>query len=704
MSKYLFIAEKPSLMRAVRDVYKKHITDVKKKVGEIEFVALSGHVCRLLLPNEYTAWNEKWKDIDLPMIPSSWKIGVISDKKKTIDEIKKKIKETKYDGVIVGTDADTEGNGIYYLLEQYLKLEKMKALRFFEQDQTDKAILTSLLNMTDYHKEPRDVNMTNSFLIRSHMDWLIGMNFSVGFTVKSGFLMKVGRVKAPTLKLVYDNSKAIDEFVPHSDYELQADYKEGFTGTYMVDGKNFRFETKEKAKEFSNTLGKQGTVISVEKKKVETLAPALYKLSDVQVDAGKQFGYAPSKTVEIIQRLYEVHKIVSYPRTDGRFISSEKAKEFPDLLKAVAGIPELSKIVSGIKKSDIERVSKDKHYVNDAEVKKASHDALLPTGIIPDMSKLNEEEKNILRLIYKRLLAIFLPSMKEDKSTIVVDIDTNKFKSTGKIQTDKGWTVLYDRKNTDVALPTLKKGDTVNVLKYEAVEKTTTPPARFTQATLVDAMENISRYIDDKKMKSVMKEVKGIGMPSSRAKIISDLLAAGYMEEKGKSKGLYITELGKTYISNLKDFSICKPELTAVWETKMQGIREGTVTYKTVEKEMIEYVNEMVKEIDTVPIEKHSSYSKATTGLTCPICGADLLNGKYGIFCPKKCGFSISNTVAGKKLTEKNMKDLCLKNKTTKIKGFTSKAGKKFDASLKLEIRVEDEKTGKKKSYIKFEF
>lgn len=193
-------------------------------------------------------------------------------------------------------------------------------------------------------------------------------------------------------------------------------------------------------------------------------------------------------------------------------------------------------------------------------------------------------------------------------------------------------------------------------------------------------------------------------MPSSRAKIISDLLAAGYMEEKGKSKGLYITELGKTYISNLKDFSICKPELTAIWETKMQGIREGTVTYKTVEKEMIEYVNEMVKEIDTAPIEKHSSYSKATTGLTCPICGADLLNGKYGIFCPKKCGFSISNTVAGKKLTEKNMKDLCLKNKTTKIKGFTSKAGKKFDASLKLEIRVEDEKIGKKKSYIKFEF
>ena len=237
MGKYLFIAEKPSLMRAVRDVYKKHITDVKKKVGEIEFVALSGHVCRLLLPNEYTVWDAKWKDIDLPMIPSSWKIGAISDKKKTIDEIKKKIKENKYDGIIVGTDADTEGNGIYYLLEQYLKLEKMKALRFFEQDQTDKAILTSLLNMTDYHKAPRDVNMTNSFLIRSHMDWLIGMNFSVGFTVKSEFLMKVGRVKAPTLKLVYDNSKAIDEFVPHSDYELQADYKEGFTGTYIVDGK-----------------------------------------------------------------------------------------------------------------------------------------------------------------------------------------------------------------------------------------------------------------------------------------------------------------------------------------------------------------------------------------------------------------------------------------------------------------------------------
>ncbi len=173
MKKYLFIAEKPSLMREVKKTYDKHKSEVNSKVGQIDFTALSGHVCRYILPNEYEEWNVKWTDIDLPMIPKTFKIDVISDKKKMVSDIKKQIKDGNYDGIIVGTDSDVEGNGIYYLLETHLGIGKTNTLRFFENDLTDKALLESLLTMTDFHKNPRDVHMTEAFKIRSQMDWLI---------------------------------------------------------------------------------------------------------------------------------------------------------------------------------------------------------------------------------------------------------------------------------------------------------------------------------------------------------------------------------------------------------------------------------------------------------------------------------------------------------------------------------------------------
>lgn len=689
MKKYLFIAEKPSLMREVEKTYNKNRKEVNSKVGEIDFIALSGHVCRLLKPDEYEEWNEKWSDINLPMIPSVFKIGAMQDKKKIIKDIKDKLTSTKYDGIIVGTDSDVEGNGIYYLLENHLSLTKMEALRFYETDLTEKGLLDSLLIMTDYHTNPRDVHMTEAFKIRSHMDWLIGMNFTVGFSVKSGFTMRVGRVKAPTLKLVYDNSKEIEEFVPHTDYELQASYIEGFDGTYIDSDGSVRFKTEEDAINFGHKLPKNGVIKSITKKVVKTSAPQLYKLSDVQVEAGKQFGYDPSKTLSLVQSLYETHKVLSYPRTDGRYITKEKAKELPLLLKAVAAIPELKSTVDGISKTDIDNVTKDKRVVNDVEAKKASHDALLPTGKIPDVSKLSKDELNIMTLIYKRLLALFLPPLKEEKTTLVVDIDGNDFKTNGKIVLDKGWTVIYDKKTTDSELPKLEKGDAVTVKEFKAAEKTTTPPTRLTQATLVAAMENIAKYIEDKKLKTIMKDVKGIGMPSSRAKIISDLIKSGYMEDrKGKSKGLYITETGKKYIENIQDFSICKPELTAEWETRMQHIKEGSETYECVECDMVSYVKSICNEISNADIKKTGWAGSGATGLNCPICGNPLMKGKYGWYCSNKktgeCSFTIPLEIASKKITDSTVKTLLEKGTTKEMSGFKSKAGKPFSAKLKL--------------------
>lgn len=695
MKKYLFIAEKPSLMREVQAMYKKHQPEITNKVGEIDFIALAGHVCGLCLPNDYPQWNAKWRELTLPMIPESFKVKAMKDKADIIKKVKAAVSSGKYDAVIVGTDADVEGNLIYDFLEQHLHL-RLPAYRYFENDLTDKELFNSMMHLTDFHSNPRDVHMTEAGRIRSREDWLIGMNCSVACTNKSGFLMRVGRVKVPTLMMVYDNCMAIDSFTSKTDYELQAVYQEGFEG-FLLDSPVFsevkgkesnasrRFQTEAEALKYGSGLLRTGVVRDMEKKVTKTKAPQLYKLSDIQVDAGKVYKYSAEKTLQLVQSLYETHKLVSYPRTDGRCISTEKSKEFPTMLKAVAALPGLKSFVDRITSADMERVRNDKKIVNNDEVKKASHDALLPTGKIPDVSRLSKDELNVLSLIYKRLLAVFLPPLQEEKTAITVSIDSDLFRTTGKVLIDDGWTKIYDRKSSDKPLPNINTGDTIHVREFNAVEKTTTPPKRLTQATLIGQMENFAKYIEDKKLKTMMQDVKGIGMPSSRAKIISDLIKTGYMDDQ--KDGLHITDTGKQYIENLKGLKIARPEITAEWETRMQHIKEGSEDYTSVEKDMIRFVREVVAEIQASDIQRIGS-DRSGTSYKCPVCGKPLIKGKFGYFCSGKkdsgCPCSIPDEIAGKRLTESQKKSLIEKGKTGIIKGFNSKAGKEFSAALAL--------------------
>ena len=407
---YLMICEKPSLMREVRSCYEKHKSEIQDKVGRIDFVALSGHVCGYYNPEDYPQWNDyKWSDFDYPIIPKNWSIKAIDDvrKKKILVEIKQKVRD--YDGIIVGTDSDVEGYGIYYMLENYLCITDMTALRFIEHSLTDKEILESLLNMTDYHKDPVHIRNTQSYLMRSKADWLYGMNATMMVTDKLDEKTRIGRVKAPTLKIVYDNSKAIDNFVVSKYYQLRADYGD-FSADYTEDGVNpFKFDKK-------NDVINAPLKGIVSKKEVEdksTGAPQLYDLAAIQSEAGQSYGFKPDETLSIIQSLYETHKVISYPRTQCRYVSTEKAKEFKDMLKVMTVFDELKDIVDKVPDSAYEKIMKKKSVVNDVEVQKESHDALLPTTTKPDLNKLNEKEKTICLMIYKRLLAQFLPSLIE---------------------------------------------------------------------------------------------------------------------------------------------------------------------------------------------------------------------------------------------------------------------------------------------------
>ena len=673
---YLYIAEKPSTMMAVKKAYESS----SRPLGNIDFVALAGHVCGLLEPKDYEQWQKKWKDIQLPMIPSEFKVKPI--KNDIVKKIKDMVHNGNYEAIIVGTDSDVEGNGIYALLEKYLHLEGYKTLRFFEKDLTNKGIMESFASLTDFHKNERDVGMTNAYWIRAQFDWLIGFNLSVAYTVKTNMLMKVGRVKAPTLKLVYDNCKEIDNFVKKSSYLPSITTADPILNASLVDeeGKDITYEKQIEADRFLKVLGNTAVVKSMEKKETRKAPPQLYKLSDIQVEAGQKYGYSPEKTLSLIQSLYETHKIVSYPRTDGRYVSSEKSKEFQHLLDAVAAMPGMSDIVAKIDRSAIVAAAHNKRYVNDEEVKKSSHDALIPTGKKPNFSELNKDEQNICTMIYKRFLSIFLPDLIEEKRKYYLDVDGNTFICKGSTIIDPGFTDILDTNIKENELPKVTEEQKLKISKKYNHEVVSKPPVRFTQALLLKAMENIQKYMPESELKTVMKEVKGIGQPSSRGAIISELIRTGYISEKGK--GLYMTDMGLAYIKYLDGQSVTDPALSAEWELHMQHIREGSEDYHAVKNQVYSYVRVVVQEVTNMEYQQYENKAD----IKCPLCGKAMRKLKFGYGCSgyPDCNFVIGE-IAHKKLSENEIRELCHRKRTGTISGFTSKSGKKFDAKLILD-------------------
>lgn len=724
--KYLFIAEKPSLMRDVQACYQNHRQEVTEKIGEIDFTALSGHVCTNYMPTDYEEWKEKsWKAIVYPMIPDPWQIKPIADPRKqaTIAEIGRRVPQ--YDGIIVGTDSDVEGYGIYWLLEQYLALNEKPALRFIEHSLTDAEILKSLLTMTDYHQNPTHVHFVQSFLIRSRADWLFGMNASRMLTNKRGSLIKAGRVKSPTIKLVYDNSMSIENFANRKYYVLEAEY-EGFKAVLQGDEGDVQFENPKLFAEFSL----EGTVLEVETKRASTHAPKLFDLAAIQAEAGSKYKFKPDQTLELVQRLYEKHKVISYPRTQCRYVSSEKAKEFPAILENITVFEDLKEIADRIDRRAFEKILKDKAVVNDAEVAKESHDALLPTLKRPDLSRMSEEEQIICRMIYTRLLAQFLPKLAEDKTTIKIrhaEADAERaagtpgadagsavnadnapgaaaagdaaeaaetgadgiFKATGKTVVEPGWSILYKRSN-DHVLPKLKKGDHVTASAVQPVQKETSPPKRLTQATLINAMRNIATQIEDKELKKSLADSQGIGTPATRASIIRDIIDSGYVEEK--KSGLYITEKGKAYVEAVQDFDIAYPVFAANMDNNIKKVQRGEAEYEQVMAEVLEKLRDMCQKIgqDLKEVEAElAPFEPIQTDIRCIKCGGVLEEQKKVYQC-LGCGAKIYKNTGGAEIDTELLRKL-EDGQQSGYLNFKTRAGKPFRAALKLDEKGEIE-------------
>lgn len=670
--KYLLIAEKNSLMNDVIKCYNNHQSEIINKIGYIDFIALSGHVCTIYEPNDYDEWaNKKWGEVDYPMIPNHWQIKVIDDagKRRVVSQIKNMI--NNYDGVIVATDSDVEGYGIYYLLENYLNITDMKAYRFIEHSLTDKEILQSLLEMTDFHTDIKHQRFVKSFLIRSRADWLYGMNATRMLSNKMGNLIATGRVKAPTIKLVYDNSLAIENFKPENYWNANMVY-DGFVASLTEDGKTAKAYKQES--DIPENISLNGIVKSKETKRTYTSAPKLYDLAAIQAEAGQHYGFSPEETLEIVQSLYEKHKLLSYPRTQCRYVSYEKSKEFVSMLKNMDAFDNLRDLARSITNDDIKRVMGDKNVVNDVEVQKESHDALLPTSNKPDLTTLSANEKTICEMVYKRLLAQFLPKLEEDKTVLVTVHDGFDFVAKGKIVIHQGWRVLYGLSKDNI-IPNVNEGDNIQALKMESKKRTTVPPKRLTEATLLNAMINIASTIEDKELKKNLAESKGIGTPATRANIIKDIIERGYVESR-KNKELYITDAGKAYIQGVKDLDIISPVFAALLETKIHKIQRGEIEYQEVYDDMINSLNSMCKQINDMRRPNNKVDER------CPICNSQLGEDNFCYVC-NKCGFKVSKKICGKVISEDILK-IILSGKATPFYNFKKKDGTSFRARLVL--------------------
>ena len=687
MPYYLFVAEKPSVMKEVKSTYEKHYDELRERIGLIDFVALSGHVCCYYEPDQYDAWKgKKWREIPLPMIPGQFKVGKLPDPRaaRIVEDIRTRMKPGKYDGIIVGTDSDTEGNGIYYLISKYLHLEKIPTLRFFETSMTEKDILRSLNSLTDFYRNPRDVNMTRHYIARSQFDWLVGMNATRAASLRMGDLYRIGRVKAPTLKLIYDNCAAVDSFVPSTVFQVRAIYEEGFTGILADEnGAPLSYEKRGEALSIIDELKAQGRtarITSCERKQEKTPPPQLFTLTAIQKQAGKEFKLNPEETLNAIESLYLKH-YVSYPRTEGAYISSAKAESFPELLETVSKIPRFADTVSKVTPADISRTARDPRVVNDEKLKGASHDALLPTEKHADYGKLSPSEIQVYEMICKRFLAQFLPKKTEEKTILFAKIGDTCFKSAGTTVLDPGWTVLYPAKRSGEEIPAgLASEDTLNVKEYSIHEKTSKAPERFTTASLVGAMENISRHIEDKDLKKVMSEAKGLGTPATRSAIVSEIAKTGYIRLEGKEEKIYITDMGKSYVEALSGFSI----------QLFQQVRKGEMPLESAQAKTLDYVRTFVKEISGI------ASAPAAPGRTgnflpdcnCPYCGGKVRILPWGYACEnsrtKSCRFTV-NGFDGK-IKAKDAVRLINKGSTNLIRGIgkSKKDGKPYDAYLVL--------------------
>lgn len=671
MKKAFLIAEKPSLFRNIMTAYKNHASEFD---FELEGIAQAGHLFGLKYPGEMDETMKKWDMENYPWFPKEYEYKITDDmsykrtKSQIFQDIKKAVNSGKYDFIIHAGDPDQEGE---LLIRETLSAihTDLPVMRLWINASTEEEYICGLKEMKP-DKESFYENMYQAALARQHSDYLIGMNLSPIVSLKSNETAHVGRLKAFINSLVVKRELEIMKWKPSSTYVALVQYDEGFVGAYPEP-----FATEEEAIAFTKELSNQAIVRANETKRTKKYAPSLYKLSTLQIAASKK-GYSADSVQNICQSLYD-KGYLSYPRTSCEYVND--VANFKGMLKSARAFPELIPFIDTIDSSAIDKVKKSRNYVRNDEVAESGHMALTPTTQMPDLSKLSKEEREILSMVFAEYVAIFLPPLVQDKTKIVTVNQGYEFITNGKVLIDEGFTKLLTIKLEDAPLPAIKEGETVHVKEFDTAEKKATPPKRYTDGTLIEALEQPAKYLEDNSLRGLGKVIDiSIGQPSTRAPILKELVSLGYLTHE--KKNLVPTEKGFRYVYNIQTSSLCKADTTALWEEKLDKIRKGAMTREDFESQIRDYICEEVSRLKTVPMKQAKKEGVEVIG-KCPKCGADFITGQHGSYCQGKCGFTLKQ-FRGKKLSEAQKKKL-LKGKPVDLKDLTAKSGKLYNIRIK---------------------
>ena len=651
--KSLVIAEKPSVARDIARVLGANQKNGGILEGKNYVVTWAlGHLVTLADPEEYDRKYEKWEMATLPMLPKEMKLVVIRQTGRQFSVVKTQLFRKDIGEIIIATDAGREGELVArWILEKAGCHKPIK--RLWISSVTDKAIKEGFANLKDGHDYD---NLYRAAVARAEADWLVGMNGTRALTCKYNAQLSCGRVQTPTLAMIAKREEEIRKFVPKEYYGISLETQDVKWTWRDEKTKSFRTLYRERAEQIKGRLENAALEItSVEKKAKKTMAPGLYDLTTLQREANLKYGFSAKETLNIMQRLYENHKVLTYPRTDSRYIGKDIVPTIKERLKA-CGIGPYRKLAGALMNKPVQV---NGSFVDDKRV--SDHHAIIPTEQFVQLDHMTNEERKIYDMVVRRFLAVLYPASQYEQVTMEAKAAGETFAASGKVIKSMGWKEVYEggadddledeaddeKKLKDQRLPEMKTGTRLKILKTSLNTGKTKPPARFTEATLLAAMENPVKFMEtrDKEAVKTLGETGGLGTVATRADIIEKLFHSFMMEKKGNE--IHITSKAKQLLELVPE-DLKKPELTADWEMKLSQIAKGRIRQGDFLHQIRDYTFEIVDEIKNGEgTFRHDNL----TNKVCPQCGKKLLavngkNSKMLVCQDRECGYreTISRT------------------------------------------------------------
>lgn len=639
MSKILVLAEKPSVGRDLARVLRCDKNGNGFLEGSKYIVTWAlGHLVTHADPEKYGASNKAWKIEELPIMPEELELVVIKQTAKQFQTVKTQLRRADVSEVVIATDAGREGELVARWI--IVKSGVHKPLkRLWISSVTDKAIQDGFCHLKDGRAYE---NLYQSAVARAEADWYVGINATRALTCKHNAQLSCGRVQTPTLAIIAKREDEIQNFKPREYYgvKLWANQIE-WTWQEKQGKATYVFEKARAEDVVHRVTGAKASVTRVTKVQKKSFAPELYNLTELQRDANKIFGFSAKETLSIMQKLYESHKVLTYPRTDSRHLTADIVPTLKDRLKA-CGVGNYTKYAFQASKSII--VSK--HFVDDKKV--SDHHAIIPTEQFVNLTAMTDKERKIYDLVIKRFIAVLYPPYVYEQKTLEANIAGEAFIARGKTVQSLGWKEIYQHSVSDEgdseikeqALPDIKEGDALAIGKVQLTSGKTKPPTPFTEASLLAAMENPAKYMEDgnKELKQTLGEAGGLGTVATRADIIEKLFATFLLEKRGKD--IFLTAKGRQLLNLVPD-ELKSPSLTAKWEQKLSRIATGGLKKNAFMQEIKGYANTVVKEIKNSEDKfRHDNITRTR----CPECGKFMLevNGKKGkmLVCQDRdCGY-----------------------------------------------------------------